>query len=461
MEDILSGVKNIYLVGIGGIGMTGLALLLKDKGFCVRGSDIQDSYNLRMLRESGVEVFVGHKKENIKEDVDLVCYSSAIRKDNPEILEAEKKRINTVQRGKLLGLLTNDKKTIAVSGSHGKTTTSSFIGYLLTSLGYRPTVFVGGIPLNYQRNAWWGGEYCVIETDESDGSFLYYNPWVSVITNVDYEHLDYYSSIDNLRESFLKFACQTKELVIGCGDENLVREILSKVNGLSYGFEEQNRVQGKNFSFEGGCTFFDLFIDHKFISRVKISLLGKHNVLNTLAVLSLFFYMEEDLNKVIEILKDFKGTKRRFQVKDTFRGITFVDDYAHHPSEIKAVIGAAHLLNPKRILVVWQPHRFSRVKLLYEQFIECFSSVDKLVVTDIYAASEQNISGINSEELCKEIKERHSFDAEYVPKTKLFESMPLYLEEGDLVLALGAGDINSVMEQVINELKRNRITAQH
>jgi len=459
MDKVLLTIKNIHLVGIGGIGMSGLALLLKEKGFNVQGSDVEDGYITKMLKDCGIEVYIGHKKENMDKDTHLVCYSSAIKEDNPEIQEARKRGLSVLQRGKLLGLISWDKKTIAVSGSHGKTTTSSLIGFLLTSLGFKPTVFVGGIPLNYKYNAWWGNEYFVIEADESDGSFLYYNPLVSIITNIDYEHLDYYKNIEALKGNFLQFAYQTKELTIGCGDDPSVYEILKKAKGVSYGFGEHNRIRAKDFHYDGQFSCFDFFIDDKFVRQVKIPLLGKHNALNTLAVLSFFNHINEDIGKVVDALKYFKGTKRRFQVKKKVGDITFVDDYAHHPTEIDATLKAARYLNPKRLFVIFQPHRFSRVENLYKDFARCFSSADELVVTDIYSASEQNPRRIDAQALSKEIQNNFKGNVVHVPKDKLISEIPSRLKEGDLVMGLGAGDINNIMDGIINELEASRIKA--
>jgi UDP-N-acetylmuramate--alanine ligase len=470
MDKILSGIKKIHLVGIGGIGVSGLAFLLKDKGYEVTGSDAQENYNTRVLSNAGIKVYIGHNTQNLSADTDLVCYSSAVKSDNPEISEAIKRGITILPRGKLLGLLCADKKTIAVSGSHGKTTTTALIAYLLTALGYKPTVFVGGLPLNYERNAWWGDEYFVIETDESDGSFLCYNPWVSIITNIDHEHLDYHKTIDNLEKSFLQFATQTKNLVIGCGDELMVKGILSKVNGDSYGFAENNKIRGVNISFKKinipnndgaiGFTSFDFLREDKFISRVDIPLLGVHNVLNTLAVLTLFRYLGEDLDKVVQLLKYFKGTKRRFQIKKQWAGVLFVDDYAHHPTEIAAVLKAARCLGPKRLFVIFQPHRFSRIKYLYGEFSSCFAHADELIVTDIYSASEKELQGIDGRSLAQEIKKNFKGKANYIPKDELIAQVPQFLEEGDIVLGLGAGDINTVMDGIIHEFENGRVKTQ-
>jgi len=466
-KKILSDIKHIYMVGIGGIGMSGIALLLKDKGFAVSGSDLADSYTTKNLKDAGIKVFVGHSAQNLPADADLVVYSSAVKSDNPEMIETKRRGIGSLRRGEMLGLLSWDKLTIAVAGSHGKTTTTGFIGYILGALGYNPAVCVGGVPLNYAKNAWWGGDYFVIETDESDGSFLYYNPWVSVITNVDREHLDYYHGLDDIEKSFLKFAYQTQKVLVGCGDDAVVARILKQVTGISYGLGPANRLRAENISFDtstslsinpepvervdAGKTGFDFYLDGRMVSRVQTSLLGEHNVLNTLAVLAVLHYMQVDLNQVIPLLKDFKGTKRRFQVKGVCGGVTFVDDYGHHPTEIAAVLKAARLLKPARVVAVFQPHRFTRVKALKDEFIACFALADEAIVTDIYAASEEPIDGVNSSELCR--------SARYVPKERLVQEVVPLLKEGDLVIGLGAGDINILMEGVLDAFKRSRVEA--
>jgi UDP-N-acetylmuramate--alanine ligase len=459
MEEIFSGIKNIYLIGIGGVGMSGLALLLRDKGFIVKGSDIKENANVKMLRNKGIEVFIGHRRENISSDIQLLGYSSAIDKDNPEIREAEKRGIPILKRSQILKFISIGKKTIAVAGSHGKTTVTSLLSYLLTSLGYHPTVFVGGLPLNYSSGAWWGGDYFVIETDESDGSFLEFDPWVSIITNIDYEHLDYYHNIENLQRSMLRFASQTTEKVLGCGDDAYVRKIISDTDGLSYGFGKENKLKGKNLFFDGKFSYFDVFIEDDFFLNVKIPLLGEHNVLNTLGVLSFFFYIGENLEKVAQLLKDFKGVKRRFQIKEKIEEVTFVDDYAHHPTEIEMVLKAAKQLNPKRLFVIFEPHRFSRIKLLYEKFSNSFSHADVLVVTDIYSAHEENIGGIDGKFIFEKIKNKFPKFSMYIPRERVAKIVPYYIKKGDLVIGLGAGEINILMEEIIDEFRKNRVKA--
>jgi UDP-N-acetylmuramate--alanine ligase len=443
-----NGVKSIYLVGIGGAGMSGLALLLKGRGFQVRGSDLKDSASVRMLKDEGIEVFIGHRKEQVNGDTDIVGYSSAISEDNPELTRAKARGIRIFKRAELLAELCKGRKAIAVSGSHGKTTTTSLLGYLLTSLGYKPAVFIGGVPLNYFRGAWWGEDYFVIEADESDGSFLFYDPWVSIITNVDREHLDYYRSEEKLKEGFYEFAAKARGEVIASGDQPYLKEVLAKTGGISFGWNRENTLSGANFSFDGKYSCFDLYRQGNFITTLKTALIGRHNCLNILAVCAFFYYLGEDLGRVKQVLPDFKGTRRRFEAKGEIKGVSFIDDYAHHPTEIAAVLAAARLLSPKRLVVIFQPHRFSRTAALKSEFTRCFSNADQLVITDIYAASEENTSKVSVQGLTEEISRNSSVKADYIPKHKLSTDIPSRLKKGDLVLGLGAGDINIVMEEV-------------
>ena len=455
MEEILRVTKYIHLVGIGGVGMSGLALLLKDKGFTVSGSDISMSPYTKILEEAGIKVFIGHRREQVSSKVQILGYSSAVSDDNPEILQAKVYGVDILKRGQLLAELCKGKKTIAVAGSHGKTTTSSLLGHILTSLGHKPTVFVGGLPLNYSKGAWWGEDYFVAETDESDGSFLYFNPWVSVITNIDNEHLDYYKTTESLENSFLEFAGNTSEKVIGWGDQPKVSQIIRETSGLSFGWGKNNFIRGENFKFKNQQSFFDLYIEKDFITSIETPLIGEYNSLNILAALAFFHYIGEDLKKVNQAITSFKGTKRRFEIKEKIKGVTFVDDYAHHPTEIRAVLAAARLLKPKRLFVVLQPHRFSRVKLLYNEFLESLKLADKVIITDIYSAHENNAQYINSKIFAETINKGALTKMEYVPKDEIVENIPAYLKEGDLVLSLGAGDINILMAKTREKFKKN------
>lgn len=457
MDKILRNVKRIHLIGIGGIGMSGLALLLKEKGFVVSGSDIAPSYVIDRLKEEGISVIFSHNEDNVK-DVDLICFSSAIKDDNPEMRYAKNMNIPLMHRSELLAVISSKRKTIAVSGSHGKTTTTSLLGFVLSSLGYKPAVFVGGIPLNYDIHAWWGNEYFVIEADESDGSFLKYEPKISIITNIDHEHLDHYKSIDALEESFLHFARKTKDIVIGCGDDPLLLPILEKVPSITYGFAQHNRVRAENVTFFDGLMNFDLIVDGK-REKVTTALLGEHNVLNTLAVIAFLVYKQQDLTEAIKTMKEFKGVKRRLQTKAKISGVTFMEDYAHHPTEIRSILKAVKLLGNKRTVAVFQPHRFSRIQLLYKEFARCLDFADTVIVTDIYAASEKEIEGIDGRFLYDQIKENPSIDVHFIPRDELIERIPAHIREGDLVLGLGAGDINNVIDGVVDEFRKNQVKA--
>ncbi|MCM8773971.1 MAG: UDP-N-acetylmuramate--L-alanine ligase [Candidatus Omnitrophica bacterium] len=455
-SELLSKIKRVHLLGIGGVGMTGLAFLLKERGFIVSGSDIKESYNTNLLKEYSFKVFMSHSISNL-EDVDLVCFSSAIKDDNIELLEAKRRRLPVMRRAELLAILSQDDKVIAISGSHGKTTTSAMAAFVLNELGYNPNVFIGGVSLNFGKCAWAGKDIFVVETDESDGSFLLFKPWISIITNIDVEHLDFYRDKDNLEKSFLEFSLNTKGTTIGCGDEANVRYILDRVRGVSYGFSPHNDVRAENIRRVADYTVFDLIFEKDKFFDVKISLLGEHNVLNSLAIICLAQYLGESIDKVINILGRFRGTKRRFEIKDNFDGVIFVDDYAHHPTEIEAVLRATDSLSKKRIVVIFQPHRYSRVKLLYEEFSRCFYKCDYLIVTDIYSAGEDKINGIDGEFIFNEIKKNFNKDIVYIHKENLYKEVPLILEEGDLVLGLGAGDINIIMDSIVNEFKAIRI----
>ncbi len=460
MEEILSKIKRIHLIGIGGAGMSALAFLLKDYGFILSGSDIKDSFYFRKVKEAGIRVWLGHNKNNI-EGAQLVCASSAIKEDNEELKEAKKRGIPIIRRGELLSFISKDKKVIAIAGSHGKTTTSAMLAYVLDGLGYKPSVFIGAQPLDYRFSSWWGEDFFVVETDESDGSFLRFSPWVTIITNVDREHLDFYGSYTHLLDRFSEFILKTKKMVIGWGDQEDLFSILKKGKSITYGFKKYNKVRADNLNLTTKGTEFELIIEEKKVAKFYTPLLGKHNLLNTLAVLSFFFYvMKEDISKVLSILKNFRNTKRRFQIKENVEGIMFIDDYAHHPTEIKATLEVARIFTPKRLVAIFEPHRYSRVISLMDDFSGCFTFCDVLIVTDIYSASETRPCGFNQLDFFDALK-RNFYNKKfyYFPKERLVKEVPSILEEGDLVIGLGAGDISNLLDAIIKELQRVRSKA--
>ena len=452
MDSRLDSIKKIHLIGIGGVGMTGLAFLLRDKGFIVSGSDIKEGYNTRLLKENSFEVSIGHRENNIS-GADLVCYSSAIKSDNIELRKAKADNVKILKRAELLALLSEGARNIVVSGSHGKTTTSALAAFVLTELNYNPNVFIGALALNFDKYSWPGKDLFVFEADESDGSFLYYKPWIAIITNIDREHLDFYGDFNNLCSSFRSLADKASSVTLGCGDDRSIKDILKGKNSISYGLNESNYIKAHNLRFYDEYTVFDLFIGNEKFQDVKISLLGAHNVLNALAVVSLCVYLKEKPDKFLPLLCKFKGTRRRFQRKGKINGITFVDDYAHHPREIAATLNAAGQLSFRRMVVVFQPHRYSRVKLLYKEFARCFNQCNSLVVTDIYPAGEVPIEGIDGNFVYREIRNNFTGDIKYVPKERLIYDVPDLLREGDLVMGLGAGDINVIMQNIMANIK--------
>ena len=452
MDSFLNGIRRIHLVGIGGVGMTGLAFLLRDRGFSVSGSDIKEGYNTKLLKKESFQVSIGHRRSNIA-GADLVCYSSAVKDANIELKEAKKKNIKVLKRAELLASLSYSARNIVISGSHGKTTTSAFCAFVLTELNYNPNVFIGAVALNFGKYSWSGKDLFVFEADESDGSFLNYSPWVAIITNIDREHLDFYGDFNNLCNSFKNLADKASSVTIGCGDDRNVRCILEKRDSISYGLNEYNHIRAENLRFYKDYTLFDLFIEEKKFRDVKISLLGAHNVSNALAVISLCVYLKVDPDKFLPLLRKFKGTRRRFQFKGKINGITFVDDYAHHPSEIEATLNAARQLSFKRIVVIFQPHRYSRVKLLYKEFADCFSQCDYLVVTDIYSAGESPLEGISGSFLYRKVQKKFAGNVEYIPKEEIVHDVPGILKDGDLVMSLGAGDIDVITQDVISRIR--------
>jgi len=455
MEKILPvGIRKIHFVGIGGIGMSGLARLLKERGYTVTGSDVKHSDIINKLRERGVKINIPHNSSPVK-DADLLCFSSAISKDNPEVKAALSLNIPIIKRGALLGKVIRNKEVLAVSGSHGKTTTTSLACFVLKKLGKDIASLVGGVPLYSENSSWWGKDMFVVETDESDASFLEVEPAYSIITNIDKEHIDFYGSFRKLKDDFLRFAKNTRRLVIGWADQREVHEILksSKKEFIGYGFNRNSIVRAKSIRLTSRESEFKIFYKNKYVCRINIPLLGKHNILNSLSVVALCLYFGFGVNEIKDSFKDFPGTKRRTDFKGEIKGVIFVDDYAHHPGEIAAVLEAMSLFKKRRLVVLFQPHRYSRVKNLISEFSLCFKNVGFLIVTDIYSASEKQIQGINAQLLMKKIGKNFKKDILYIPKEDLVEKVPFLLKRGDCLLCLGAGDINRIHEKIMQRFK--------
>lgn len=451
--------KQYHLIGIGGIGMSSVAQLLLRCGKKVSGSDLKENKITQELKNLGAEIVIGHNAANVKR-AGLIVYSTAIKENNPEIIEAKRLGIPMIKRAEALANLMLNKTVITVTGSHGKTTTTSLVSCLLLEANLYPTVAIGGILKNIDTNACLGnGRFFVAEADESDGSFLYYRPKYSIITNIDREHLDYYKTLENEISAFKEFLKHTEEggcLFCCADDENLMKILKGYKNKyILFGLKDNADIIAKNIQLKGLSSEFDCFYKHKFIHRFKLSLGGRHNISNALAVIALGLELGIDFKIINNALARFRGAHRRLEIKFKSNGITVIDDYAHHPTEIRATLEAAKELNPKRLIAIFQPHRFSRTKLLLGEFGASFCASDIVIITDIYPASEVPIEGITGRKVYDKIKELSpGKEAKFLPKAEIIESLLKILKPGDLVITLGAGDIARLSDELAEKLKR-------
>lgn len=428
--------------------MGGLASLVLARGHRVSGSDLRENALTRKLAQSGARVFIGHDAANISRP-DFVVVSSAIREDNPEYSAARERSIPVIRRAELLASLTEGFRLISVAGAHGKTTTTSLAAHVLQGAGLGPTVAVGGIVNSLGSNAQWGeGKYFIAEADESDGTFLNFFPEYSIITNVDREHLDFYKDFNHILAVYRQFMEQTSPggTLIVCGEDphllNLTREIGRTV--LTYGWDEHNDIcpfdiHKGDFETRFSCRYKGLNL-----GPFHLPVPGSHNILNAMAVILLALQLEIDPGALQRYLADYQGVRRRFQQVGLEEGILIVDDYAHHPTEIQATLRAAEAFAGRRRVAVFQPHRYSRLQSLYAEFLDCWDSADELIVTDIYAASEKPIAGICAPQFVRDLRDRKSRSARYLPREELAVFLKSFCRFGDLVLTLGAGDVTEV-----------------
>lgn len=438
--------------------MSGIAHLLFCRGVRVSGSEIKESKITSELKGMGLDIFIGHNAFNIK-GADLVVYSSAIKEDNPEIQEARKLGIPVIKRAEALAGLMTDKAVITVTGSHGKTTTTSLVSYLLLEAGISPSVAIGGILRNIDANACMGeGEFFVAEADESDGSFLYYHPKYSIITNIDHEHLDYYKDFNSEISAFKKFLHNTTSsgCVFACGDDRNLRGILKDYGNkyLLFGIEKDNDVYPENIKLGDLSSDFDCIYKGKLIGSFHLELAGLHNISNALSVIALGLELGIDVSVIKRALCGYKGAKRRMEIKFKNQNYLVIDDYAHHPTEIRATLKALDNLKFGRMIVVFQPHRYTRTKLLLNEFGRSFDSADYIIVTEVYAASEPPIEGINGQSLSHKIKEHSSGrPVHFIPKQDIVTHILDIIKPNDLVVMLGAGDIIKTCDDLVEKLK--------
>jgi len=447
-------VKNIHFVGIGGIGMSGIAEVLFNMGYCVSGSDLTETELTKRLASLGVGISYGHSLSNIG-DADVVVTSTAVREDNPEVLTAHERHIPVIPRAEMLAELLKMKFSIAVSGSHGKTTTTSMVATILAHGGLDPTMVIGGKLASIGSNARLGnGEYIVAEADESDGSFLRLSPTISVITNIDLEHLDYYRNIEEIKEAFLQFAniVPFYGSTILCLDDDNVKDILPKIKRriITYGLSDQADYQARNISFEGSSTNFALYFKGDFMEDFSLNVPGMFNVYNSMAAVAAARELDMDFPKIREGLKSYVGVHRRLEIKGEADGIIVVDDYGHHPTEIRATLAAARQVWNKRIIVIFQPHRYTRTKALFDEFLTAFSDADVLILTDIYSAGENEIEGVHSSKLYEGIQSCGHRNVTYIPDFyRIVDHLMATAEHSDAIITLGAGDVWKVGEEFL------------
>jgi UDP-N-acetylmuramate--alanine ligase len=460
INSILRGrIKRVHFVGIGGIGMSGIAHVLLSEGFLITGSDLAANRETKNLETLGAKIYLGHDARHV-EGADVLVFSSAIAPDNVEVKAARAHKIPVIGRAVMLAELMRLRCGIAVSGSHGKTTTTSLIGTLMHKVGLDPTVIIGGVVNHFGANAIVGqSQFMVAEADESDGTFLHLSPTIAVVTNIDAEHLDYYQGgIDEVREKFQGFLrlIPFYGLVVACIDDPQIKKLLPHLNRrfVTYGFDECATYCAKNVVSAGFSTTFDLFIEGRFVHSVTINMVGRHNVANNLAAIAVLEEVGVKSEQLMSHLGAFTGVKRRFMPVGSGPNFFVIDDYAHHPTEIKAVINAArHSFANNKIRVLFQPHRFSRTKDLMNEFSSCFAGCDSLVVTDIYSAQEKPIPGITSRYLVDRINEATGQDAFYAGD---LEAGALRIASdftgNDVVLTLGAGNVTNIGPKIVELL---------
>lgn len=455
--------KHIHFVGIGGIGMSGIAELLLNLGYKVSGSDLHSTGITKNLARLGGNIYQGHDGAWIA-GASVVVTSSAISPDNPEVVKAKESNIPVIMRAEMLAELMRLKKYgIAIAGSHGKTSTTSMVSWMLSYAGLDPTIVIGGKVDALGGNAKLGeGEYLVAEADESDGSFLKLSPVLEVITNIDLEHLDYYRDLDHIKATFLQFIDKIPfyGAAIICLDDPSIADILPVIKKriITYGLTPQSDVYGESITWKDGRVHFTVKNVTGELGSLHIAPPGIHNVYNALAVVCVGLELELPFAKIQGALQSFAGVQRRMQKKGEVDGITVVDDYGHHPTEIRATLTAIKQAWPeKRLVVLFQPHRYSRTKALFKEFQTCFHKADYLVMTDIYAASEQPLEGVTSESLLAATMHHGQRNTRYIGEVdKVAAQLLPMLRAGDLVLTLGAGNIVRVGEQLLNLLQQQR-----
>jgi UDP-N-acetylmuramate--alanine ligase len=457
---MLGKIRRIHFVGIGGIGMSGLAEVLLNLGFSVSGSDLKQTPVTERLARLGAKVLEGHAAANVG-SAEVVVVSSAVPSRNPEIMEAARHKIPVIPRAEMLAELMRLKFCVAVAGSHGKTTVTSMVAVMLAEAGLDPTAVIGGRLDAFGSSARLGkGELMVVEADESDRSFLYLLPTVAVVTNIDREHLDHYEDLEEITSSFASFLNKVPfyGAVIACVDmpwraplASLLPRLQRRV--VTYGIEPGADVTARNLDLQSGRSHFDVLVDGKSFGRFALNLAGRHNVQNALAAVAVGRELDLTPEQIREGLERFRGADRRFQIKAEVDGITIVDDYGHHPTEIKATLEAAKLHGSKRVWAIFQPHRYTRTKFLMDDFAQSFGVCDRVYVLDIYPASEPPIPGVTSERLVERMVELGFARARYrASEAAVMEEVLAEAAPGDLILTIGAGNVWKIGDALVTAI---------
>jgi UDP-N-acetylmuramate--alanine ligase len=453
---MFSSIKKIHFVGIGGIGMSGIAEILMDEGFVVTGSDRSAGENTERLAGMGAAIFIGHDAAHVQSDVDALVYSSAIAPDNPEIVEAQKRKIPVIRRAEMLAEVMRLKYGIGIAGTHGKTTTTSMVSLVLMEGGVDPTVIVGGRLRGLAgSNARLGkGQFIVVEADEFDRSFLSITPTIAVLTTLETDHLDCYRDLDDIKSAFVQFAAKVPfyGFVVLCLDEPALQDIMPKIKKkiITYGLNGQADLQAVEIVHRNNVSTFSVLRDGKDLGQISLQIPGKHNVQNALAAIAVGLELKVPFPKVKAGIEKFTGVFRRWEVKAEIDGITVIDDYAHHPTEIRATLAGAKAGWRRRVICVFQPHLYSRTRDFYDEFGRAFFNADILVLTDVYPAREEPIQGVNGELIANAAKEFGHKQVHYVPdKTALPDFLLSLAQPGDMIITMGAGDIWKFGEQFI------------
>jgi len=458
-SDIFTKAKRVHIIGIGGIGTSGLAYLLLQEGKIISGSDTNLTQITKTLERKGIKVFSPQREENIKEDIDLVIYSQAILPDNPEYRKAQQLKIPLLSYPEGVGEIMRSKRGIAIAGTHGKTTTSALITYLLKKNKFSPSFLIGGQITGFGNSDIGLGDFLIVEACEYKRSFLNYFPEIAVITSVEKDHLDYYKNLKEIKKAFNEFAENTRKdgFIVYYGDNKNIEAVVKRSNRekISYGLKRGDFV-GKNIKTKNGKTEFDCYFKDKKLSHIKMKIWGEHNVLNALACISVGKILGIGVKGIKEAIETFPGVKRRCEIVGKEKGILIIDDYGHHPTEIKATLSSLKSVFPKRrLIVVFQPHQYSRTRFLLKDFASSFTDADKVVVPDIYfvrdSLKEKKL--VNAEILVDRIR-KNGKEALYLPTfEEIVEYLMEILRKNDIVLTLGAGPVDLVAKRLLEKLR--------